>query len=574
MANNDQVILDQILEEQRITRAPTSTKSDFFEQYTSEQVLKDYDLSDDEIEYGLTGGGHDGGIDAMYTFANGELVQEDFDHSILKKNIIIDVAIIQSKTSNGFDESTINKLISATGHLFSLSTPLVTYSKIYNEGVLESVGNFRRLYTAIAGRFPILRFKYFYISRGESHNAHPNVKRKSDDLKSVVLNHFPHAEYEFSFLGASDLLALARRQPTTSFELKFLESLTGSNGYIALVRLKDFIVFIRNENGQLRKNLFEANVRDYQGSNQVNDDMQSTLVSGGPEDFWWLNNGITVVASRAVQGGKTLTIEDPQIVNGQQTSTEIFHYFHANNTEVDERCVMVRVIVANEPATRDKIIKATNSQTVIPAASLRATEKIHRDIQEFLMPFSIYYDRRKNSQKQLGRPTDKIISISLLAQAMMSIVLQRPDDARARPSSLIKKDEDYNLIFNSTLPIQIYLIAATIVKTAQSCLRSRDGLAPKDRNNLLFYTTMHASAVLAGVSAPTPDQLANIKIDSISDDIMNSSIIAAEEIYRELGANDQAAKGTQFLMALKKNLAEKLPHNTINISIGQSLSLW
>ena len=64
MANNDQVLLDQILEEQRVSRAPTATKSDFFEQYVAEQVLKDYDLSDDEVEYGLTGGGHDGGIGA------------------------------------------------------------------------------------------------------------------------------------------------------------------------------------------------------------------------------------------------------------------------------------------------------------------------------------------------------------------------------------------------------------------------------------------------------------------------------------------------------------------------------
>jgi hypothetical protein len=557
MANNDQVLLDQILEEQRVSRAPTATRSDFFEQYVAEQVLKDYDLSDDEVEYGLTGGGHDGGIDAIYSFANGELVQEDFDHTTLKKSVVIDVVIIQSKTSNGFDEATINKLMAVTGHLFALANPLSDYTTVYNEGVLEGVGNFRRLYTAIAGRFPTLRFMYFYVSRGESSSVHPNVHRKTDDLRQVVLGLFPHAKCEFSFLGASDLLGLARRQPSSSFELRFLESLTGRDGYIALVRLKDFINFIRTDNGQLRKNLFEANVRDYQGSNQVNEDMQQTLLSGGPEDFWWLNNGVTVVASRAVQGGKILTVEDPQIVNGQQTSTEIFNYFHGANTDADERCVMVRVIVANEPASRDRIIKATNSQTSIPAASLRATEKIHRDIQEYLVPFSIYYDRRKNSQKQLGRPIDKIIGIALMAQAMMSIVLQRPDDARARPSSLIKKDEDYNRIFSSKLPIQIYLIAATIVKTAQASLRGREDLAPKDRNNLLFYVAMHASAALAGTSAPSSQQLAEIAPESITDAVMNESISIVEPIYRRLGANDQTAKGTQFLVTLKAKLSEQ-----------------
>jgi len=85
MANNDQIILDQIIEEQRKSRFPSANKSEFFEIYVAEQALKDFDLSDDEIESGLVGNGGDGGIDAIYTFANGELVQDDFDYEPLKK---------------------------------------------------------------------------------------------------------------------------------------------------------------------------------------------------------------------------------------------------------------------------------------------------------------------------------------------------------------------------------------------------------------------------------------------------------------------------------------------------------
>lgn len=32
--------------------------------------------------------------------------------------------------------------------------------------------------------------------------------------------------------------------------------------------------------------IFEANVRDYQGHNAVNQDIQNTLNDGSPEDFW------------------------------------------------------------------------------------------------------------------------------------------------------------------------------------------------------------------------------------------------------------------------------------------------
>ena len=44
--NNDQLILEQIVEEQRLLRAPSLKKPDFFEAYVAEQILKDFDLSD------------------------------------------------------------------------------------------------------------------------------------------------------------------------------------------------------------------------------------------------------------------------------------------------------------------------------------------------------------------------------------------------------------------------------------------------------------------------------------------------------------------------------------------------
>jgi hypothetical protein len=559
LGHNDQVLLDQILDIERTGRGEGTSVSDFFEQYVAAQLLKDYDISDDELEYGLVGGPNDGGIDAIYTLANGEMVQEDFEPGALKKNVEIDVLIIQAKVSNGFEQTPIDKLIAVTGHLFSLAHNIDEYEEVYNEGLRTSIQNFRVLYTAVAGRFPTLRFTYCYATRGDSSTVHPNVKRKGDDLNKLVKRLFPHAEVKCIFLGATNLLALARRQPSISHELKFLESLTGRDGYIALVRLQDFATFLRSDSGQLRKNIFEANVRDYQGSNTVNEEMQQTLTSQGPEDFWWLNNGVTIVSSRAVQGGKTLTVEDPQIVNGQQTSTEIFNYFQIKTEVQDERCLMVRVIVANDAVSRDRIIKATNSQTSMPAASLRATEKIHRDIEEYLAPFELYYDRRKNSQKQRGRPRNRIVSISLMAQAMMSVLLQRPDDARARPSSLIKKDEDYAKIFNPSFPIHLYLIVAVIAKVAHSTLLDEEELLPKDRNNILFYVCMVASCLLAKTARPTVQQISKIDIADVDKVLIERAIAIVLKPYRLFGADDRAAKGGELLVVVQKALLVQFP---------------
>jgi AIPR protein len=108
------------------------------------------------------------------------------------------------------------------------------------------------------------------------------------------------------------LLDLARRRPVESFTLKLAESPVSSSrepGYIALVRLIDFYNFLVDDKGRLRQLLFEANVRDYQGTKGSNVDMQQTLRSKAIEDFWWLNNGVTIIASKATEATRIPAIE-------------------------------------------------------------------------------------------------------------------------------------------------------------------------------------------------------------------------------------------------------------------------
>jgi len=68
---------------------------------------------------------------------------------------------------------------------------------------------------------------------------------------------------------------------------------------VCLVRLTDLHVFVTDGNA-LQRHIFEANVRDYQGSTEVNQEIRGSLANAGKEDFWWLNNGVTVLASKAV----------------------------------------------------------------------------------------------------------------------------------------------------------------------------------------------------------------------------------------------------------------------------------
>lgn len=559
VAANDRIILDEVLTQKRAKVAPTLSASEFFEVFTAEQALKDYDLSYEEIEAGIVGDGGDGGIDGLYVFANGELVQDDTDLSVFKKQVDLELVVLQAKTSPGFSEAALDRFAAVTEDLLDLSHDLRNFRAVYNADVLAGIERFRRAHHALASRFPAIRFTYVYASRADE--LHPNVERKAETLKAKVTGLFSAAAVSVNFLGANSLLTLARRSPRTSHTLTLAEtpiSSAGEVGFVCLVRLRDYHAFI-TENGALLRHLFEANVRDYQGSTQVNEEIQSSLAASGKEDFWWLNNGITVIASKATQSGKALNIEDPQIVNGLQTSTEVFKFFAHGDGRKDERTLLVRVIVPTDPASRDRIIKATNSQTYIPPASLRATDKIHRDIEEYLAPRGLYYDRRKNYYKNEGMPLEQVVGIPYMAQAVMAIALQRPDNARSRPSSLLKKDEDYRSIFNPEFPVALYGFCAGLLKRVEAFLREDANLSQQERGNIRFHVAMHAAAIALGKVKPTIDDLAKMDYKAISSKQLAEATAAVHNIHLAFGATDAASKGAEFLEAVQEELRARVP---------------
>jgi len=88
---------------------------------------------------------------------------------------------------------------------------------------------------------------------------------------------------------------------------------------VALVKLSDFFAFMTTDEGVLIDHLFESNVRDYQRDVEVNRAIRDSLKQAdGKEDFWWLNNGITIVATQAGGARKDLVMHNPQVVNGLQ----------------------------------------------------------------------------------------------------------------------------------------------------------------------------------------------------------------------------------------------------------------
>ncbi|MGB8688043.1 MAG: AIPR family protein [Microcoleus sp.] len=487
--NNDVIILKNMLEKKRQELANTLSQDEYFEIFSFEQLLKDYDLSYDELLSNQVDGKDDGGIDGFFIFLNNEILNEDLDSGSIKKNPLIEVYLIQAKTSSSFGEKPIETLMATIEDIFDLDKTIPKIKDFYNAPVIEKVELFRKTYIDLAIKHIQVKITYIYASQGDTQNIHIKVNNKADNLCSKTKNFFTGCEVKFEFIGARELLNSARQEKSYSLKLKFLENYisTDEDNYVVLTRLDEYYNFV-TDNGSLRKYLFESNVRDYQGNVEVNIDIKNTLASKDTDiDFWWLNNGITILASKATIAGKTITLDDVQIVNGLQTTNSIYEYMKSLAKVDDKRAILVKIIVANKLEARDRIIKATNFQTPVPAASLRATEPIQRDIEDYFLHKDWFYDRRKNYYKNIGKTSERIISIPYLAQAVTSIVHREPHIARARPTSIIKGDPNYSKVFNSSIPMEVYLFCAKLMKNIELYIRTTDfpALTPNNISSLL-----------------------------------------------------------------------------------------
>lgn len=98
-------------------------------------------------------------------------------------------------------------------------------------------------------------------------------------------------------------------------------------GSVGLSKLYEFLRAYRELTGDLDR-IFEKNVRRFLGSRgKVNKAMQATLQSA-PERFGLYNNGITIVVHGYSSEGEGVTLTEPYIVNGCQTTRTIWEVFH------------------------------------------------------------------------------------------------------------------------------------------------------------------------------------------------------------------------------------------------------
>jgi hypothetical protein len=544
-------------------RVPALPVDKAFERYCCENILKDYVLSDEEITSGSFGKTDDGGVDAMYFFAGRKLIM--VDSAVPSGVTTATLVIIQATTSGGgFSETRIDKFDAFARDLLDYHAPPDSLTHL-NQRARDLIANFRDKYAAVISTPHSLNVVFYYAGKTNiTQDRNTKVGARFKKVERYVKSQLTDAKVSLELWNATTILKRVREQPEQRLLLDVsLHFQTMNKDVVCLARLVDFFKFLRGKDGNLRTGILEPNVRDYQGGrNPVNSDIRKTLQSPQTSEFWWLNNGITILAKDSSVSGGKLAMDSPEIVNGLQTSFEIFQFYADNPSHLngDTRSVILRIICPPDERTGSLITKATNFQTVVAGISLHATEETHFNIEDRLVLYGLYYDRKKGKYKRLSKPVSQIVSVPEMARSVIAILLRRPGDARARPQSLLQKDETYVEIFNRDYNIDLYVSCIMLDRRVESFLDSFKGATPEERRDIRYYVDMWLGCEITKMAIPVPAVLATAvkAVTDLPESNIEAACKAVLKIYKRLGGDENVAKGSHFTASLQKSINRRL----------------
>lgn len=153
---------------------------------------------------------------------------------------------------------------------------------------------------------------------------------------------------------------------------------------------------------------------------------------------------------------------------------------------------------------------------------------------------------------------------------MIAIVLQRPDDARARPKGYLVDDEKYEAIFGKKgsgedrYSLTLFLKAMEISRRIEAFLETVESEAIH-RRNLLFYLSMYAACELASCVHVNPSQIETLDLGLVTDQWLRKPWERVRKRYENLAAKriekgdgekdyDKVAKGPDLLKSIERDL--------------------
>ncbi|QOY90894.1 AIPR family protein [Paludibaculum fermentans] len=300
-----------------------------------------------------------------------------------------------------------------------------------------------------------------------AHNAFES-QNVEDELKTVrhLLNSLPlvrGADVEVVELGlrrieALYLTSLGSIQVTDEVILPAREIIhqTGPGWRAFVLSLNGEIL---HDLYETHKNaLFSANLRDFLGARRVagnvNNRIQETAQKR-PEDFFVLNNGITIVTKKAKLDAKKghLIISGVSVVNGAQTTGAVHG---AGRGPAKKVCVLARIITVDNHSTISAIVSGNNTQNSIVAWDRRSNDAVQKRVKQEFQARGVDYVHRRDSAR---KPATSIFA-DQIGQMLCAFRGDLQTAIRAK-ADIFESDVTYSKVFPQSLSIaHIYAIQA------------------------------------------------------------------------------------------------------------------
>lgn len=424
-----------------------------FERFVNHSILTfhqpdAFTADSDFLEKVCVGGEADTGIDGIAIKINGILIKntDDIDEITQRpKDINVEFIFIQSKYKPNFDVSEFLKFIAGVRNFLSDNPILPCNSKVKEMIELKKYV-FNDKFIAKWDSNPTV--KLYYAAMGSWRND-SNITAHASQAKQDILALNIYENPEIQYVDEEVLKSICDSNENrfdvtiSAYDIMELTPVEGvNNSCIAVCYATEFMKMLSYESGEIRKSLFEDNVRDYQGENVINNEIASTIQKD-PTKFILMNNGITIVCDDFKTSTKKITINNPQIVNGCQTSHVLF-YNHLQGYDLKQLPLNIKIIATEDISISNQIVRGNNRQNQVLEEAFETTRPFHQRLEEFFNSYSsehkIYYERR--SKQYNHNPTIKktqIINLRILVQAFIGMFLNKPHESHKHEARLLRE---------------------------------------------------------------------------------------------------------------------------------------
>jgi hypothetical protein len=467
------------------------------------------------------GGSHDLALDGIAIIVNDHLVTETEqleDVANLRGGLTVSLVFTQAKTSAAFNGAEIGSFFYGVREILKNDSAAPANDEIklrreLIEQLFEKSIHFNRN--------PELRL--VYATTGEwVGDAALQARADTEVAQLRALNLF--SSITFTPLDATALRSRYQQQKRRLVqEILFerhrgLPQIAGVDvAYIGTLAVTEYLKLVTRSDGRLNRSVFYENIRDYQGATTVNDKIRETLVTLSSQALLpILNNGVTIVARKVEPFGDRFRISDFQVVNGCQTSHELYYARKDISAEVH---IPVKLIATQDAEITARIIEATNSQTEIKREAFIALLPFHRKLEEFYAAVGkdrqapLHYERRSRQYDGTSVRSYQVITVAAQVAAFTAVFLEQPQSCHRYYGELISASRE-RLFLDDHSPFP-YFISSFILYRIEGFFRMHE--IPAFLRPLRYHIAMVVRRRAGGILSPS---MASKKMDAYCERVL------------------------------------------------------